>query len=90
MRGRMLIIGLALAAVAIAFVASAGGDPERSAAPSATPPPAKLPADALKLSFVYSPEKELLLDTANRLATRPVVRKRSSKPSRPSIHRFIC
>ena len=54
MRGRMLIIGLALAAVAIAFVASAGGDPERSAAPSATPPPAKL-------SFVYSPEKELLL-----------------------------
>jgi len=61
MRGRMLIIGLALAAVAIAFVASAGGDPERSAAPSATPPPAKLPADALKLSFVYSPEKELLL-----------------------------
>ena len=61
MRGRMLIIGLALAAVAIAFVASAGGDPERSAAPGATPPPAKLPADALKLSFVYSPEKELLL-----------------------------
>jgi Ca-activated chloride channel family protein len=62
MRGRMLIIGLALAAVAIAFVASAGGDPERPAAPAATPPAAaKLPAGALKLSLAYSPEKELLL-----------------------------
>ena len=37
MRGRMLIIGLALAAVAIAFVASRGGDPStpRASAPAA-------------------------------------------------------
>src|SRR4051812_11704368 len=62
MRGRMLIIGLALVAVAIAFVASAGGDPERPASPTATPSPgASPPAGALKLSLVYSPEKELLL-----------------------------
>ena len=62
MRGRMLIIGLALAAVAIAFVASAGGDPERPATPGATATPAaRVPADALKLALVYSPEKEALL-----------------------------
>ena len=62
MRGRMLIIGLALVAVAIAFVASAGGDPKQPARPTATPPPAApVPANALKLTFVYSPEKELLL-----------------------------
>ena len=63
MRGRMLIIGLALAAVAIAFVASArrrpqaagAGDRDRDAAGGPAP------ANALKLTLVYSPEKELLL-----------------------------
>jgi Ca-activated chloride channel family protein len=59
----MLIIGLALAAVAIAFVASAGGDPEQTARPTATAAPSqeRPSADALKLTFVYSPEKEKLL-----------------------------
>src|SRR4051794_16637729 len=61
MRGRMLIIGLALVAVAIAFVASAGGDPKRSApGTSSTPTPAP-PKDALELTLAYSPEKELLV-----------------------------
>ena len=45
MRGRILIIGLALAAVAIAFVASRGGDPERAA----RPPAAHLPPDARQI-----------------------------------------
>src|SRR3954471_6665604 len=58
MRGRILIIGLALAAVAIAFVASRGGDPER---PAPARSAAKLPAGALRVALVYSPEKEQLL-----------------------------
>jgi Ca-activated chloride channel family protein len=59
----MLIIGLALAAVAIAFVASAGGDPERAVRATATPPPppTRAPAGALELTLAYSPEKETLL-----------------------------
>ncbi|WP_053225725.1 vWA domain-containing protein [Solirubrobacter soli] len=59
----MLIIGLALAAVAIAFVASAGGDPKPPARTSSapTPPTASPPPGALKLTLAYSPEKEALL-----------------------------
>ena len=50
MRGRMIVIALALAAVAVAFTASRGSEGEVEA-----------PANAVRLPFVYSPEKEPLL-----------------------------
>ena len=50
MRGRMFIIALALAAVAVAFTVSRDGKGEVEA-----------PANAVRLTFVYSPEKEPLL-----------------------------
>jgi Ca-activated chloride channel homolog len=59
MRGRLVIIVLALAAVAIAFAAS-GRDGEDSDAPPRSAPTAAA-ANALRLSFPYSPEKEGLL-----------------------------
>ena len=57
MRGRVLIIVLALVAVGIAYVVSGRDEPQKggTAARSAAP------ADALRISFVYSPEKEELL-----------------------------
>jgi Ca-activated chloride channel family protein len=60
MRGRIVIIVLAIAAVAVAFAASGEESQER------TPPSAaqqgKAPANALRLSFVYSLEKENMLE----------------------------
>jgi Ca-activated chloride channel family protein len=57
MRGRALVIALAVAAVVFAFVSSRDDDArERSAGT-----PAKPPAGALSVSLVYSPEKEELL-----------------------------
>lgn len=50
MRGRMLIIVLALVAVGVAFTVSRDGKAEVEA-----------PANAVRLTFVYSPEKEPLL-----------------------------
>ena len=78
MRGRMLIIGLALAAVAIAFVASArrrpqaagAGDRDRDAAGG------PCPANALKLTLVYSPEKELAAGAADQALQRRAPRER--------------
>jgi Ca-activated chloride channel family protein len=57
MRGRLPVLLLAVFAVAIAFVGSRGGD-ER---PAARETAAKIPAGAVRVPFVYSPEKEDLL-----------------------------
>jgi Ca-activated chloride channel family protein len=59
MRGRLVIVVLALAAVAIAFAAS-GRDGEDSAAPPGSTPGAA-GADGIHLAFAYSPEKAELL-----------------------------
>jgi Ca-activated chloride channel homolog len=60
MRGRLIIIVLALAAVAIAFAAS--GDEGGNGRTSGTGQRAQsAAADAVRLSFAYSPEKEDLL-----------------------------
>jgi Ca-activated chloride channel homolog len=60
MRGRLIVIVMALAAVAIAFAAS--GDKGDDPAPRDAEPRAAMPsAGALRLSFPYSPEKERLL-----------------------------
>jgi Ca-activated chloride channel homolog len=58
MLGRALVIALAVAAVAVAFVTSRGGDDgERPESRAAGQPP----SGALRISFLYSPEKEDLL-----------------------------
>jgi Ca-activated chloride channel family protein len=59
MRGRIVIIGLALAAVLIAYVASGRSDdpPGHRASRTAT----AAPSNAVRISFAYSPEKEDLL-----------------------------
>jgi Ca-activated chloride channel homolog len=57
MRGRIVIIVLALAAVAIAYVASGPDEPREGGAAARS----AAPADAVRISFVYSPEKEELL-----------------------------
>lgn len=60
MRGRLIIIVMAFAAVAIAFAAS-GDDDRKAGEPDATPRAAQPAAGALRLSFPYSLEKEPLL-----------------------------
>jgi len=57
MLGRALVIALAVAAVAVAFVTSRDGD--ESPAPRTADKP---PAGALRVSFLYSPEKQELLE----------------------------
>jgi Ca-activated chloride channel homolog len=57
MRGRIVIIALALAAVAIAYVVSGRDEPRDGGAAAHS----TAPADALSISFLYSPEKEALL-----------------------------
>ena len=59
MRGRIVIIVLAIAAVAVAFAAS--GEESRERTPPRAAQQGKPGADALRLSFVYSLEKEKLL-----------------------------
>ncbi len=59
MRGRIVIIVLAIAAVAVAFAASGEDSQERT--PPGAAQQSKPPADALRLSFVYSLEKENML-----------------------------
>ena len=56
MRGRLIILVMALAAVAIAFAAS-GDKGEDGDAREASPRAAQPAAGALRLSFPYSPEK---------------------------------
>ena len=57
MRGRILVIALALAAVAVAFATSrAGSDDDSDKRATATPAPG-----AVRVTFVYSPEKEKLI-----------------------------
>jgi Ca-activated chloride channel family protein len=57
MLGRALVIALAIAAVAVAFVTSRDDDGERPDSRAAAQPP----SGALRISFLYSPEKEGLL-----------------------------
>jgi Ca-activated chloride channel homolog len=57
MLGRVLVVALAVAAVAFAFISSRDGG-NGTSAPGRTPSPA---AGALRVSLVYSPEKEKLL-----------------------------
>jgi Ca-activated chloride channel family protein len=61
MRGRLVIIALAIAAVAIVYAASrddGGQDPPKSRATQG----AAAPANAVRLPFVYSPEKQTLVE----------------------------
>jgi Ca-activated chloride channel family protein len=58
-RGRLLVIALALAAVVIALAAS--GDDERGGEGNRASTSPEAPADAIHLEFPYSPEKEELL-----------------------------
>jgi Ca-activated chloride channel homolog len=60
MRGRLVIIVLALAAVVIAFAASSD-DPEEGTQPPRGRTPAAPAGDALHVTFPYSLEKEKLL-----------------------------
>jgi Ca-activated chloride channel family protein len=59
MRGRIVVIVLALAAVAVAYVMSGRDEPREPAKARAAAQAA--PRDALRISFAYSPEKEGLL-----------------------------
>jgi Ca-activated chloride channel family protein len=63
MRGRILIIGLAFVAVVIAFATRGGTDrPRTDRATSGDSGAASVPSgDRLRVSFVYSPEKEKLI-----------------------------
>jgi Ca-activated chloride channel homolog len=56
MLGRALVIALAVAAIAVAFVTSRDSDEEPASRSAGQPP-----AGALRISFLYSPEKEELL-----------------------------
>jgi Ca-activated chloride channel family protein len=58
MRGRLPVIALAVIAVAIAFAGSRG----RDETPAGREPSARAPAGALRVPFVYSPEKETMLE----------------------------
>jgi Ca-activated chloride channel family protein len=61
MRGRVLIIVLALAAVAVSYAASGrGGSDDKDKPDSAARTTA--PANALRISLAYSPEKQKLLE----------------------------
>ena len=57
MRGRLPVLLLAVFAVAIAFAGSRGGDETPAARETAD----RIPAGAVRVPFVYSPEKEDLL-----------------------------
>jgi Ca-activated chloride channel homolog len=57
MGGRVAIVALAAVAVVIAFASRGGGDNPRGASPA----PAAGAPGALRVSFVYSPEKEALV-----------------------------
>jgi Ca-activated chloride channel homolog len=59
MRGRIVVIVLALAAVAVAYGISGRDEPREPAKERAASPAA--PRDALSITFAYSPEKEGLL-----------------------------
>ncbi len=65
MRGRIIVIALAIVAVAIAFRASSGngggGSDGKGAAGGPQPAAAVAAADAIRLSFVVSPEKQDLM-----------------------------
>ena len=80
MPGRALIIVLAVAAVAIAFVTTREGD-ERSDARA----PAQAPAGAARVSFLYSPEKDEAARAAGRAVQR-VAGARRRQARRSSTH----
>jgi Ca-activated chloride channel family protein len=61
-RGQLLILGLAVAAIALmAVVAGGGGGGGKGGGGSATGPAQKAPSGALAIDFAYSPEKDALL-----------------------------
>ena len=62
MNARAIIIGLAVVAVVAAVMASGGSDKKNDTGTSGTTTNAtgKAPAGALKITFAYSPEKEIL------------------------------
>src|SRR6187200_3134157 len=57
MRGRLVVIGLALVAIVIAFTASQGGDDDKGYAGKSTAGP----PGALSITFVHSTEKAALI-----------------------------
>jgi Ca-activated chloride channel family protein len=61
MRGRLVIIALALVAVGIAFTASRDGDPKKGEPNPRGAQEAALPANALRISFLSSTEKEAVI-----------------------------
>ena len=60
-RGQLLVLVLAAAAVAIVAVLAGGSDGGDSGGGGSAGAPAKAPANAIKVTFAYSPEKEKLL-----------------------------
>ena len=60
MNARVIIIAVAVVAVVAAVMASGGGDDKKSDSGTTTNATGKAPSGALKISFAYSPEKEVL------------------------------
>ena len=61
MRGRLVVIALALVAIVVAAASSLGGDDDDGGGGSGDGSGAKPPDGAIRVSFAYSPEKEPLL-----------------------------
>ena len=61
MKGRTAVIVVAVAAVLIAIVITAGGGGGKSKSSGGGGSATKPPSDALRVSFVYSPEKQKLI-----------------------------
>ena len=61
MNARVIIIAVAIVAVVAAVMASGGGDDDKSGSGTTTTnATGKAPSGSLKISFAYSPEKEVL------------------------------
>jgi Ca-activated chloride channel family protein len=60
LNARVIIIAVAVVAVVAAVMASGGGDDKKSDSGTTTNATGKAPSGALKISFAYSPEKEVL------------------------------
>jgi Ca-activated chloride channel family protein len=57
---RAVIIGLAVVAVVAAVILGGGGDKKSSTTSTTEPATGKAPSGSLKITFAYSPEKEVL------------------------------
>jgi Ca-activated chloride channel homolog len=60
LNARVIIIAVAIVAVVAAVMASGGGDDKKSDSGTTTNATGKAPNGSLKISFAYSPEKEVL------------------------------